>query len=124
MARSVWKGPFVDGYLLKKRNCSGIRPQRCYQNMVEAFYYNAPICRFDVWRTQRTKIRTSLITEHMVGHKFGSLRLLEPILVTRQIKSPSLILEHIDMSKTSAGRRVGSGCTFCAQESSCKSAET
>ena len=57
-----------------------------------------------------------LITEHMVGHKFGEFAPTEPILVTRQIKSPSLILEHIDMSKTSAGRRVGEADALLAQE--------
>ena len=39
--------------------------------MVEAFYYNAPICRFDFGVHNGQKFIPVLITEHMVGHKFG-----------------------------------------------------
>ena len=72
MTRSVWKGPFVDGYLLKKAEAvresgrndviktwsrrSTIRPQFVGLN-------------FGVQNGQ--KRIPVLVTEEMVGHKFG-----------------------------------------------------
>ena len=53
------------------------------------------------------KNRTSFDNRAYGGAQVRDLRLLEPILVTQQIKKPALILEHIDMSKTSAGHGVG-----------------
>ena len=72
MARSVWKGPFVDGYLLKKaetsrgtgRNeviktwsrCSTILPQ--FVGLTFGVYNGH-------------KFMPVIVTENMIGHKFG-----------------------------------------------------
>jgi small subunit ribosomal protein S19 len=72
MARSVWKGPFVDGYLIKK-----------VQNMVKSGR-NQPI---KIWSRRSTiipqfvgftfqvyngnKFIPVLVKEEMVGHKLG-----------------------------------------------------
>lgn len=72
MARSVWKGPFVDGYLLKKAE------------KLRASGRNEAI---KIWSRRSTilpqfvgitfavhnghKFLPVLVTENMVGHKFG-----------------------------------------------------
>jgi len=72
MARSVWKGPFVDGYLLAKADAARAKNS------------NAPI---KIWSRRSTilpqfvgltfavhnghKHIPVLVTEDMVGHKFG-----------------------------------------------------
>ena len=72
MARSVWKGPFVDGYLLKKAEASrGFGPQRDHQDLVAALDHHAAVRRPDLRRLQRRKFLPVLVTENMVGHKFG-----------------------------------------------------
>ena len=75
--------------------------------MVEAFYYNAQFVGLTFGGHNGQKFVPVLITEHMVGHKFGEFAPTRTYFGHAAIKSPSLILEHIDMSKTSAGRRVG-----------------
>ena len=82
MARSVWKGPFVDGYLLKKVETA------------RASGKNTPI---KTWSRRSTilpdfigltfavhngkKFIPVFVTDNMVGHKFGEFSL------TRQIAS-------------------------------------
>ncbi len=72
MARSVWKGPFVDGYLLKKADKS----RGSGRNEI-----------FKIWSRRSTilpqfvgltfgvynghKFLPVLVTENMIGHKFG-----------------------------------------------------
>ena len=72
MARSVWKGPFVDGYLLKK---------------AEAAHNSKKNVVIKIWSRRSTilpqfvgltfgihngrKHIPVLITEDMIGHKFG-----------------------------------------------------
>ena len=51
MTRSVWKGPFVDGYLLKKADAA--------RNSGTFGVHNGH------------KFIPVLVTEDMVGHKFG-----------------------------------------------------
>src|SRR5207248_9671507 len=72
MARSVWKGPFVDGYLLKKAEkarASGrhelIRIWRRRSTILPQFVG----LTFGVYNGQ--KHIPVLVTEEMVGHKFG-----------------------------------------------------
>ena len=72
MARSVWKGPFVDGYLLKKAEAvrsSGrneiIRTWSRRSTIMPQFVG----LTFGVYNGQ--KFLPVLVTEHMVGHKFG-----------------------------------------------------
>lgn len=72
MARSVWKGPFVDGYLIKKANKvkeSGrneiIKTWSRRSTIIPAFVG----CTFGVYNGQ--KFVPVLVSEDMIGHKFG-----------------------------------------------------
>lgn len=72
MARSVWKGPFVDGYLLKKAETAreGGRKQ-----IIKIWSRRSTILpqfvglTFGVYNGQ--KFVPVLVDEDMVGHKFG-----------------------------------------------------
>ena len=72
MARSVWKGPFVDGYLLKKAETT-LESGR--NDVIKTWSRRSTIMpqfvglTFGVHNGQ--KFVPVLITEHMVGHKFG-----------------------------------------------------
>ena len=72
MSRSVWKGPFVDGYLLKKAEAargSGrsdvIRTWSRRSTVLPQFVG----LTFGVYNGQ--KFIPVLVTENMIGHKFG-----------------------------------------------------
>ncbi len=72
MARSVWKGPFVDGYLLKKADA--VR-ESGRKDVIRTWSRRSTIMpqfvglNFGVHNGQ--KFVPVLITEDMVGHKFG-----------------------------------------------------
>src|SRR4029077_5119061 len=72
MTRSVWKGPFVDGYLLKKAETSRSSGRR---EMIKIWSRRSTILpqfvglTFGVYNGQ--KHRRVMVTEEMVGHKFG-----------------------------------------------------
>ena len=72
MARSVWKGPFVDGYLLKKAEATLASGRN---TVIKIWSWRATIMpqfvglSFGVHNGQ--KFVSVLVTEHMVGHKFG-----------------------------------------------------
>ena len=72
MARSVWKGPFVDGYLLKK--AEAIR-ESGRKEVIKMWSRRSVILpqfvglTFGVYNGQ--KFIPVLVTENMVGHKFG-----------------------------------------------------
>ena len=72
MARSVWKGPFVDGYMLKKAE-TALESGR--NDVIKTWSRRSTIMppfvglTFGVHNGQ--KFVPVLITEHMVGHKFG-----------------------------------------------------
>ena len=72
MARSVWKGPFVDRYLLKKAE-TALESGR--NDVIKRWSRRSTIMpqfvglTFGVHNGQ--KFIPVLITEHMVGHKFG-----------------------------------------------------
>ena len=51
MTRSVWKGPFVDGYLLKKADAARASG-RNDQNLVAQNHHAAAVRRFDIWCSQ------------------------------------------------------------------------
>ena len=54
MARSVWKGPFVDGYLLKKaERLARVGPQRGDQDLEPALDHPAAVRRAHLRRLQR-----------------------------------------------------------------------
>ena len=72
MARSVWKGPFVDGYLLKK--AEAVR-ESGRKEVIRIWTRRSVILpqfvglTFGVYNGQ--KFIPVLVTENMVGHKFG-----------------------------------------------------
>jgi len=72
VTRSVWKGPFIDGYLLKKAEAS----RASGRNMVIRTWSRRSTIlpqfvglTFGVHNGQ--KFIPVLVTENMVGHKFG-----------------------------------------------------
>ncbi len=72
MARSVWKGPFVDGYLLKKAEAVRASGRR---DVIRTWSRRSTILPQFVGLTfgvhnGRRHIPV-LVTENMVGHKFG-----------------------------------------------------
>ena len=72
MARSVWKGPFVDGYLLKKAE-QARQSQR--SDVIKIWSRRSTILPQFVGLTfgvhNGRKFLPVLVTENMVGHKFG-----------------------------------------------------
>src|SRR5215510_13184802 len=72
MARSVWKGPFVDGFLLKKAETSRASGRH---EVIKIWSRRSTILpqfvglTFGVYNGQ--KHIPVLVTEEMVGHKFG-----------------------------------------------------
>jgi small subunit ribosomal protein S19 len=72
VARSVWKGPFVDGYLLKKADAVRASGR---QEVIRTWSRRSTILpqfiglTFGVYNGQ--KFIPVYVTENMVGHKFG-----------------------------------------------------
>ena len=72
MARSIWKGPFVDGYLLKKADAARSSGRH---EMIKIWSRRSTILpqfvglTFGVYNGQK-HIPVN-VTEEMVGHKFG-----------------------------------------------------
>jgi small subunit ribosomal protein S19 len=72
MARSVWKGPFVDGHLLKKADAARSSGR---SEMIKIWSRRSTILpqfvglTFGVYNGQ--KHIPVYVTEEMVGHKFG-----------------------------------------------------
>jgi small subunit ribosomal protein S19 len=72
MSRSLWKGPFVDGYLLRK--AEAVRSSGRHE-MIRIWSRRSTILpqfvglNFGVYNGQ--KHIPVLVTEEMVGHKFG-----------------------------------------------------
>src|SRR5262245_39698635 len=72
MSRSVWKGPFVDGYLLKKADAARASGR---SEMIKIWSRRSTILpqfvglTFGVYNGQ--KHIPVYVTEDMVGHKFG-----------------------------------------------------
>ena len=72
MSRSVWKGPFVDGYLLKK--AEAVR-ESGRKEVIKTWSRRSTIMpqfvglTFGIYNGQ--KHIPVLVTENMVGHKFG-----------------------------------------------------
>ena len=72
MARSVWKGPFVDHYLLKKGEVARESGRR---EIIKTWSRRSTILPQFVGLTfgvhNGRKFIPVLVTEHMVGHKLG-----------------------------------------------------
>jgi small subunit ribosomal protein S19 len=72
VTRSVWKGPFVDGYLLKKAE----KARGSTRNeIIKTWSRRSTIFPQFVGLTfgvyNGNKFVPVLVTEHMIGHKFG-----------------------------------------------------
>ena len=72
MARSVWKGPFVDGYLLKKADAAR---ESGRSEVIKTWSRRSTIMPQFVGLTfgvhNGRKFIPVSVTEDMVGHKFG-----------------------------------------------------
>lgn len=72
MARSVWKGPFVDGFLLKKAEAGRTSGRN---DVIKIWSRRSTILPQFVGLTfgvhNGHKFLPVLVTENMVGHKFG-----------------------------------------------------
>lgn len=72
MPRSVWKGPFVDGYLLKKAEAAAESKKR---EVIKTWSRRSTILPNFVGLTFQVhngnKFVPVTISEEMVGHKFG-----------------------------------------------------
>ena len=72
MARSVWKGPFVDGYLLAKAEAARASSRN---EIIRTWSRRSTIMpqfvglTFGVYNGR--KFLPVLVTENMIGHKFG-----------------------------------------------------
>ena len=72
MSRSVWKGPFIDGYLVKKAEAARASGRN---EVIRTWSRRSTIIpqfvglTFGVYNGQ--KFVPVLVTEDMVGHKFG-----------------------------------------------------
>ncbi len=72
MPRSIWKGPFVDGYLLKKADASHAEGRK---KPIKTWSRRSTIMpqfvglTFQVYNGR--KFIPVLVNEDMVGHKFG-----------------------------------------------------
>ena len=72
MTRSVWKGPFVDGYLLKKTNTARASGRK---DVIKIWSRRSTIMpqfvglQFGVYNGQ--KFVPILMSEDIIGHKFG-----------------------------------------------------
>ena len=72
MSRSVWKGPFVDGYLLKKVDETNVSGRK---TVIKTWSRRSTILPQFVGLTfgvhNGKKFIPVLVTEDMVGHKLG-----------------------------------------------------
>jgi len=72
VARSVWKGPFVDGYLMKKAEAAR---QSSRNEAIKTWSRRSTIMpqfvglTFNVYNGH--KFMPVLVTENMIGHKLG-----------------------------------------------------
>ena len=72
MVRSVWKGPFVDGYLLKKAEAARISSRN---DIIKTWSRRSTVLPQFVGLTFAVynghKFIPVLVTEDMIGHKMG-----------------------------------------------------
>jgi ribosomal protein S19 len=86
VSRSVWKGPFVDSYLLKKAEASRGSGRN---EIIKTWSRRSTIMpqfvglTFGVYNGK--KFLPVLVTENMVGHKFGEQALAELTFSKRRI---------------------------------------
>jgi len=109
MARSVWKGPFVDGYLLKKAEAARSSGRH---EIIKMWSRRSTILpqfvglTFGVYNGQ--KHIPVLVTEEMVGHKFGEFAPTRRFTVTpRTARQSASEARDLAMSKRARGRSLG-----------------
>lgn len=72
MSRSVWKGPFVDGYLLKKADAARSTGSK---QVIKIWSRRSTVLPQFVGLTfgvhNGHKFIPVMVTENMIGHKFG-----------------------------------------------------
>ena len=72
MPRSIWKGPFVDGYLLKKAEAARTSPRK---DIIKTWSRRSTVLPQFVGLTFAVynghKFIPVLVTEDMIGHKMG-----------------------------------------------------
>ena len=109
MGRSIWKGPFVDGYLLKKAEAARSSGRH---EMIRIWSRRSTILpqfvglTFGVYNGQ--KHIPVMVTEEMVGHKFGEFS------PTRSFYGHSSDRKAKRMSACRARRRGGLRARRCA----------
>ncbi len=76
MARSVWKGPFVDGFLLKKAE---VAQESARKEVIKTWSRRSTIMPQFVGLTFAVhnghKFIPVFVTEEMIGHRFGEFAL-------------------------------------------------
>jgi len=76
VARSVWKGPFVDGFLLKKAEAA---QESARKEVIKTWSRRSTIMPQFVGLTFAVhnghKFIPVLVTEEMIGHRFGEFAL-------------------------------------------------
>jgi len=76
VARSVWKGPFVDGFLLKKAE---VAQESARKDVIKTWSRRSTIMPQFVGLTFAVhnghKFIPVLVTEEMIGHRFGEFAL-------------------------------------------------
>jgi small subunit ribosomal protein S19 len=86
VARSVWKGPFIDGFLLKKAEKTRASGRN---EVIKTWSRRSHILpqfvglTFGVYNGQ--KFIPVLVTDDMIGHKFGELR--RHVLITVTVRT-------------------------------------
>ena len=118
MARSVWKGPFVDGYLLKKaeksRGSGRNEVIRTWSRRSTIFPQFVGLT-FGVYNGH--KFIPVLVTENMIGHKFGEF---SPTRTFYGHAGDKRARRGAEMGKPSAERRLDDNeasalrCAACA----------
>src|SRR3984893_4936816 len=104
MPRSVWKGPFVDGYMLKKADAARASGR---SEVIKIWSRRSTILpqfvglTFGVYNGQ--KHIPVYVTEDMVGHKFGEFS------PTRIFQSHSAVAERTAKKETAAPPRASPG---------------
>ena len=72
MARSVWKGPFVDGYLIKKAEKARASKKNEVIRIWSRRSVILPLFVGLTFAVHNGKVHVPvLVTEQMIGHKFG-----------------------------------------------------
>lgn len=72
MARSVWKGPFVDLHLLKKAEAAQDGGELCPDQDLVASLHHPAVRRADLQRLQRPQVRAGVGPSRLpVGMKLG-----------------------------------------------------